>query len=103
MSQTPLVTGMVLGGVVISAIGAASMKFVEEKDPSAKSLARDFIIGAVMVAMIVQLLPESSESVINFVMAMVPLALFTEGKKVIVDAVAVVAEEEEVKVGVPRF
>lgn len=79
------------------------MKFVEEKDPSAKSLARDFIIGAVMVAMIVQLLPESSESVINFVMAMVPLALFTEGKKVIVDAVAVVAEEEEVKVGVPRF
>ena len=104
MSQTPLVTGMVLGGVVISAIGAASTKFVEEKAPSAKSLARDFIIGAVMVAMIIQLLPESSESVIKFVIGLVPLALFTEGQKVIADAVAVVAEEvEEVKVGVPRF
>jgi hypothetical protein len=95
---------MVLGGVVISAIGAASTKFVEEKAPSAKSLARDFIIGAVMVAMIIQLLPESSESVIKFVIGLVPLALFTEGQKVIADAVAVVAEEvEEVKVGVPRF
>jgi hypothetical protein len=95
---------MVLGGVVISALGAASTKFIEEKNPSGKTLARDFIVGAVMVAMIIQLLPESSESVIKFVLGMVPLTLFTQGQKVIADAVAVVADEaEEVKVGVPRF
>lgn len=104
MSQPPLLTGMILGGVIISAIGAASSKFVEEKVPSTKSMARDFIIGAIMVAMIIQLLPESSESVIKFVIGMVPLTLFTEGQKVIAEAVTVAAEEaEEVKVGVPRF
>jgi len=110
MSQTPLVTGIVLGGVVISAIGAASSQFIEEKSPSVKSLSRDFIIGAVMVAMIMQLLPESSTSVVQFVLSMAPLSLFATGSKVvetIADVVAVTAvapvEEVEVRVGVPKF
>jgi hypothetical protein len=109
MSQTPLVTGIVLGGVIISAIGAASSKFIEEKAPTVKSLSRDFIIGAVMVAMIMQLLPESSTSVVQFVLSLVPLSLFAEGKKVVetvtdvVAAVPAAAEEEEVRVGVPKF
>ena len=100
MSQTPLVAGMVLGGVVISSLGAASTQFIEEKAPSAKSLGRDFIIGAIMVAMIMQLLPESSSSIVEFVMGLVPLALFTKEKTGIVEAVM---DEMEVKVGVPRF
>jgi hypothetical protein len=106
MSQTPLVTGIVLGGVVISAIGAASSQFIEEKAPTVKSLSRDFIIGAVMVAMIMQLLPESSTSVIHFVLSLAPLSLFAEGKKVVETITEVVAEpveEEEVRVGVPKF
>ena len=100
MSQTPLVSGMILGGVVISALGAASTKFLEEKNPSAKSLGRDFIIGAVMVAMIIQLLPESSTSVIEFVLKLVPLTLFAKGQTEIVESRG---DELEVKVGVPRF
>jgi len=100
MSQTPLVAGMVLGGVVISSLGAASTQFIEEKVPTAKSLSRDFIIGAIMVAMIMQLLPESSSSIVEFIMGLVPLALFTKEKTAIVESVL---DEMEVKVGVPRF
>jgi len=101
MSQTPLVAGMVLGGVVISSLGAASTQFIEEKKPTAKSLGRDFIIGAIMVAMIMQLLPESSSSVVEFIMGLVPLALFTSEKTGVVEAAS--TNEVEVKVGVPRF
>ena len=95
---------------MISAIGAASSQFIEEKAPTVKTLSRDFIIGAVMVAMIMQLLPESSTSVIQFVLSLAPLSLFAEGKKVVETVTEVVAaaapaaaEEEEVRVGVPKF
>jgi len=93
---------MILGGVVISAIGAASTKFIEEKNPSARTIGRDFIIGSVMVAMIMQLLPESSTNVVEFVLGLVPLTLFAAGQKVQAEAVKI-EEEMEVKVGVPRF
>lgn len=96
MSTTLLVPGMIIGGVVISSIGAGSTYFLEEKHPSFKSLARDFIIGAIMVMMILQLLPESSSFLIEYLMALVPLSLFktvqTGGES-----------DMEVKVGVPRF
>jgi uncharacterized membrane protein YczE len=98
MSQTPLVTGMILGGVVISALGAASTHFMEEKMPTVKSLSRDFIIGAIMVTMIMQLLPESSTTIVQYIMGLVPLTLFATGSQVIE-----VKEEMEVKVGVPNF
>ena len=100
MSQTPLVTGMILGGVVISALGAASTHFVEEKKPTVKSLGRDFIIGSIMVAMIMQLLPESTTSIVEFLIALAPLTLFTPGKTT--ESVEI-KEEMEVKVGVPKF
>ncbi|NBV77655.1 hypothetical protein EBR66_05840 [bacterium] len=98
MSQTPLVTGMILGGVVISALGAASTHFMEEKMPTVKSLSRDFIIGAIMVTMIMQLLPESSTTIVQYIMGLVPLTLFASGNPVIE-----LKEEMEVKVGVPNF
>ena len=98
MSQTPLVTGMILGGVVISALGAASTHFMEEKMPTVKSLSRDFIIGAIMVTMIMQLLPESSTTIVQYIMGLVPLTLFATGSQVIE-----LKEEMEVKVGVPNF
>ena len=100
MSQTPLVTGMVLGGVVISALGAASTHFVEEKQPTMKTLSRDFIIGGIMVLMIMQLLPESSTTIVDFIMGLVPLTLFAQGTTA---ALEVIHDEMEVKVGVPKF
>ena len=111
MSQTPLVSGIVIGGVVISTLGAASTHFIDEKMPTMKTLSRDFIIGAVMVAMIMQLLPESSTSVVQFLLGLVPLTLFAEGQKVVetiteivvAEPTATISDEMEVKVGVPKF
>jgi len=101
MSQTPLVTGMILGGVVISALGAASTYFTEGKNPAVKSVGRDFVIGSVMVLMIMQLLPESSTSVVDFFMGLIPLTLFQA--QAVSSAVTEAVEEMEVKVGVPQF
>jgi hypothetical protein len=97
---------MVLGGALISAIGAGSTIFVEEKRPSVKSLSRDFIIGATMVALIMQILPESSTSTIEFLLGLVPLSLFSAaaGSQKGGDAASAASDSDlEVKVGVPRF
>jgi hypothetical protein len=53
-----------------------------------------------MVAMIIQLLPESSTSVIELVLNLVPLTLFANKKTEVVEAVS---DDVEVKVGVPKF
>jgi RsiW-degrading membrane proteinase PrsW (M82 family) len=102
MSTHLLLPAMVLGGVVISSLGAATTHFMEEKEPSVKTVARDFIIGAVMMLMILQLLPESSEYMISVVMSLAPLSLFTATKS---GATQVGGDdsEMEVKVGVPNF
>jgi hypothetical protein len=109
MEQPPLVSGMILGGVLISALGAGSSLFLEEKKPSVKSISRDFIIGAIMVALIIQLLPDSSTTVIQFLLGLVPASLLsssisTGGSR---DRAASSSESSsddmEVKVGVPRF
>ena len=113
MSNTTgsLLTGMALGGAVIAALGAGSTMYVEEKKPSAKSLSRDFIIGAVMVAMIMQLLPESTTSVIQYLLALAPLSLFKSAPAAIAESAeaafgvgaAAGGDDLEVKVGVPKF
>lgn len=108
MSSLPLATGMALGGSIIAALGAGSTMYIEEKKPSVKSISRDFIIGAAMVAMIMQLLPESTTSVIQYLLALVPLTLFSStGQKggsgdSVPDSLNG-SEEFEVKVGVPKF
>ena len=97
MSSSTLFTGMFLGGVIISCIGAASTYYLEEKAPSAKSLTRDFIIGAAMLAMILQLLPESSEYMIQYVLSLLPLSMLKTIQTRNVES------DVEVKLGVPNF
>ena len=91
-----LVPGMVLGGVIIASLGAGTTYYLEEKDPSFKTIARDFIIGAIMMMMILQLLPESAEFMVSSVLTLIPLSLFAK-------APAVEEDLMEVKVGVPNF
>ena len=100
MSTQLLIPGMMLGGVVISSLGASTMYFLEESKPSVKTIARDFIIGALMMLMILQLLPESSEYMLGIVMSLVPLSIFAKGEP---HAAATAEPEMEVKVGVPKF
>jgi len=96
MSTTPLVPGMIIGGVVIASLGAGSTYFLEEKKPSVKSVGRDFIIGSIMVMMILQLLPESSSFLIQYILNLVPLSLASTTQ-------VGGGSDMEVKVGVPRF
>lgn len=109
---TPLMAGMALGGVVISALGAATAYYTEKKMPSRKGVMRDFIIGAVMVAMIMQLLPESSTSLVQSFVGMMPAApalasmlppLLSSAGAGDVAGAAAVTEDLEVQVGPPRF
>jgi hypothetical protein len=106
MSQSYLWSGIILGGVVISAIGSASTLYVEKQTPSAKSIMRDFLIGAALVGCIIQLLPESSQTLFSTVFSMLPTAAAFSG---LVGGAAsssdggAQGEEQEVKVGVPKF
>jgi hypothetical protein len=107
-ASTSLITGMAIGGTVIAALGAGSTMYVEEKRPTVKSLSRDFLIGAMMVAMIMQLLPDSTSTVIQYIMGLAPLSLFTSAPAAIAESVAAAtsnpsSDDVEVKVGVPRF
>lgn len=97
---------------MISSIGAASMHFVDGKKPSVKSITRDFIVGAVMVALIMQILPESSTSLIHFLLSLAPLSLFQSDSigdlgaasgGIVSDISTTILDEMEVKVGVPKF
>lgn len=78
-------------------LGAVSTIYLEEKNPSVKSVVRDFIIGAIMLLCILQLLPESSTSLIQAVMASIPFSLPLSALQ------PVVQDDMEVKVGVPNF
>ena len=91
---------------MIAALGAGSTMYVEEKKPTTKSLSRDFLIGAFMVAMIMQLLPESTSTVIQYILGLAPLSLFKSAPAAIAESVAAAtgsSDDVEVKVGVPRF
>jgi hypothetical protein len=68
MSDTPsssngMLVGMLFGGSVISALGASSTYFMEKQKPKLKTILRDFIIGAVLVMMLLQVMPETTTSV----------------------------------------
>ena len=101
MSAQLLIPAMVLGGVVISSLGASTMYFLEESHPSVKTVARDFIIGALMMMMILQLLPESSEYMLGVVMSLAPLSMFAKSQPQ--GQTGGAEPEMEVKVGVPNF
>ena len=100
MSAQILIPAMILGGVVISSLGAGTMVFLEESKPSVKTVARDFIIGALMMLMILQLLPESAEYMVSTVLALAPLSLFAKAQA---QAGGDAEPEMEVKVGVPNL
>jgi hypothetical protein len=60
------ILGIVLGGVVVSALGGAAEYWREKEIPSYKGFARDFLIGAVLVIFLLQVLPESMTNMLAF-------------------------------------
>ena len=81
--------------------------FLEEKKPTLKSVSRDFLIGAFMVVMVMQLLPDSATTVVNYLLALAPLSLFSGGgggggsSSDYTSGGSI--DDLEVKVGVPKF
>ena len=58
--------GIVAGGVLISALGGAAEYMREKEFPSYKGIVRDFLIGAVLVVFLLQIMPESMANVFTY-------------------------------------
>ena len=83
------IIGILFGGSLITSLGALSTYSVESKTPTTKSLMRDFIIGSILFVIIMQLLPESSMSIIKYLTALIS---FTP-----------TSDDLELNVGIPKF
>ena len=60
------IIGILVGGVFVSALGGAAEYLREKEMPSYKGLARDFLIGAVLVVFLLQMVPESMSSLLGY-------------------------------------
>lgn len=64
--DTSQVMGIVAGGVLVSALGGVAEYMREKEMPSYKGLVRDFLIGAVLVIFLLQIMPESMGTMLAF-------------------------------------
>jgi hypothetical protein len=107
----PFLLGAVLGGTTLTLLSAVGTFALEKQQPTVKTLSRDFILGAILFLMIMQLLPESTGNLVSYVVSFISIpAIFSMAKNVVPEIVPEVKEvleaitdEIEVKVGVPRF
>lgn len=88
--------GILIGGTIISGLGAVSTYTMEEKTPTLKSVSRDFIIGSILFCFILYLLPDSTNSMIAYI-----TSLFTLTKAIV--PVLPVEDAIEIEVGIPKF
>lgn len=88
--------GILIGGIIISSLGALSTYTLEEKNPTIKSISRDFIIGSILSSFILYLLPESTLSVLTYLSGVIPLSS-------IISATPSIEDSIEVEVGIPKF
>jgi hypothetical protein len=84
--------GILFGGILISTLGAISTYNLENKKPTTKSLIRDFIIGSILFVLVMQLLPESSISLITALTSFVTSSVIPTS-----------VDDIEIQVGVPKF
>jgi hypothetical protein len=116
MSETnyPVWIGPVLGGISLMTISAASSFYVENTLPAPKLLARDFILGAILLSIIMQVLPESTSHLIQFICGLVAFRLpspsvggggeNSTNSAALTSTMSIIESiEPEVKVGVPSF
>jgi len=83
---------MLLGGVVVSALGGAAEYMKEKEFPSYKSLVRDFLVGSILVLFLLQIVPDSMNSLVGSLPALPSLGSLTGG-----------AIEPDLQVGPARF
>jgi hypothetical protein len=118
MSNTlgAVIPGALLGGTTMSILSAAGAFVLEKKQPTPKTLARDFILGAILLLLILQILPESTGKLISYVTSFATVPAFATVTSMASAAAAATSstdlsaqdgatpiDDMEVKVGVPRF
>ena len=64
------ILGIVAGGVLISTLGGIAEYMREKEMPGYKSLVRDFLIGAVLVVFLLQIMPDSMANVFAYLPSM---------------------------------
>jgi uncharacterized membrane protein len=67
--KAPVWIAPILGGIVLCLMSTASVYYVERSAPKPKALARDFILGAIIVMCIMQILPESVSNCMGMLMS----------------------------------
>lgn len=90
------IVGIILGGTIISSLGALSTYTMEEKIPTIKSISRDFIIGSILFCFILYLLPDSTKYILSYL-----TGLFTLTKAL--SPISPIEEAIEIEVGIPKF
>jgi hypothetical protein len=115
-------TGAFVGGIVLTSVSASGMWLLEGKKPTVKTLGRDFLLGAILFFVLLQLVPESTMALLTGIVAFMPKmstgdASATDSATIFASAsdtassiaetansiVEAMSDEVEVKVGVPRF
>jgi hypothetical protein len=91
------ILGIVVGGSLIATLGSLSTYSLEKKNPTIKSVSRDFIIGSILFMFIMYLLPESTENLLKMIVSLFTVSFLsqTSGKTE--------TDDLEVQVGVPKF
>lgn len=92
--------GTVLGGSLIATLGSISTISIEKKQPTIKSISRDFIIGAILFMFIMYLLPESTTNLINTITSLFTLSVM---KSASATNGGSISDDLEIQVGVPKF
>jgi hypothetical protein len=104
--------GAVLGGTTMSVVSAIGTYMMEKVKPTTKSLARDFILGAILLSLIMQVLPDSTTRFVGWFLSLVPAIASVSSSLeaptaslvgLLPAASTLVSDEVQVKVGVPRF
>ena len=99
LNSSVYLLGAGLGGATLATTSAVGMWFLEKKQPTGKTVGRDFILGAILVILLLQVVPDSTTALLSGLLAFVP----TLSSSPIMDVTVAAVDEVEVRVGVPRF
>ena len=90
--NTTYIYGMLLGGTVVAALGGAAEYMKEKEMPSYKSVVRDFLVGAILVLFLLQIVPDSMSSLVGSLPALPNLGAMVGGSM-----------DPDIQVGPARF
>jgi hypothetical protein len=98
--NTTLYISVLLGGLLISALGTAQTIYLQKEEFQIKAAIRDFFLGAIMVTFLYQLVPDSVTNVGSFLTEIkLPSFPMTSGG----DVKPQINPDFDLQVGVPRF